>query len=183
MVYFTGYKADIMCLQEVDRKVFNHYLKPFFTQLGYEGDYAIKGGEVAEGSAAFFNCKKFSKIENSRLVFSEHLDKNPVFSHIWDKILHNEPLVKRIMDLKSTLQTILLQSRLKENELILLANTHLYFHPDADHIRLIQAGLAIAYIQNLLNSYKTKVGVLPVLIIIFGNVIHFFFSIQIKGYL
>ncbi|XP_045471233.1 2',5'-phosphodiesterase 12 isoform X1 [Harmonia axyridis] len=151
-----GYNADIICLQEVDRKVFNHDLTPFFSRLGYEGDYAIKGGEVAEGVASFFNLEKFTKLESSRIVFSEHIDKDQIFFHIWEKISENKPLVTRIKDLKSTLQVVLLESRHKENELILVANTHLYFHPDADHIRLIQGGLAISYIQSCLDNFKTK---------------------------
>ncbi|XP_044752653.1 2',5'-phosphodiesterase 12 [Coccinella septempunctata] len=151
-----GYNADIICLQEVDRKVYNHDLTPFFSRLGFEGDYAIKGGEVAEGVACFFSLEKFVKLESSRVVFSEHLDKDPIYSQIWEKISANEPLVTRIMDLKSTLQTVLLQSKVMENELVLLANTHLYFHPDADHIRLIQGGLAITYIQSCLDNFKSK---------------------------
>lgn len=30
-----------------------------------------------------------------------------------------------------------------------MANTHLYFHPDADHIRLLQAAAAFRYVQDV----------------------------------
>lgn len=32
---------------------------------------------------------------------------------------------------------------------ILVANTHLYFHPDADHIRLLQIGLFMLYVKHV----------------------------------
>ncbi|KAL3283062.1 hypothetical protein HHI36_006220 [Cryptolaemus montrouzieri] len=151
-----GYNADILCLQEVDRKIFKHELQPILSYLGFEGDYAMKGREVAEGEACFYRSDKFLKLESSRVVFSEHIDKDPLYSHIWLKICENEKLVSRFMDLSTTLQTNLLQSKHNKNELLLVANTHLYFHPDADHIRLLQAGLAITYLEHCLKHFKKE---------------------------
>ncbi|XP_033238534.1 glucose-repressible alcohol dehydrogenase transcriptional effector isoform X2 [Drosophila pseudoobscura] len=37
----------------------------------------------------------------------------------------------------------------KTDKYLLVANTHLYFHPDADHIRLLQIGFALTYIEYL----------------------------------
>ncbi|XP_026845773.1 2',5'-phosphodiesterase 12 isoform X2 [Drosophila persimilis] len=37
----------------------------------------------------------------------------------------------------------------KTDKYMLVANTHLYFHPDADHIRLLQIGFALTYIEYL----------------------------------
>lgn len=45
---------------------------------------------------------------------------------------------------------------LKSNEhekFILVANTHLYFHPDADHIRLLQIGLFMIYVQHIRETF------------------------------
>ncbi|KAK9879423.1 hypothetical protein WA026_006490 [Henosepilachna vigintioctopunctata] len=151
-----GYNADIICLQEVDRKVFKHDLQPFLSFIGLQGEYAIKGGEVAEGVACFFRSNKFSLLKTDRIVFCEHIDKDPLFSYIWSKVVENPKLVTRILELKTTLQTVLLQSTDNENELLFVANTHLYFHPDADHIRLLQAGFAITFIQNSLETIKKE---------------------------
>lgn len=39
------------------------------------------------------------------------------------------------------------------NNYLLVANTHLYFHPDADHIRLLQIGFFMLYVKYI--YYKT----------------------------
>lgn len=35
---------------------------------------------------------------------------------------------------------------------LLIANTHLYFHPDADHIRLLQGGICMTYLEDIYNK-------------------------------
>ena len=54
-----GYNADIICLQEVDKKVFEYDLKPILGKSGFVGLLRMKTGEVAEGSATFFRQSKF----------------------------------------------------------------------------------------------------------------------------
>lgn len=40
-----------------------------------------------------------------------------------------------------------------------MANTHLYFHPDADHIRLLQIGFSMLYIEDI---YKQMISELNI---------------------
>lgn len=56
---FLGYNADIKCLQEVDVKIFNHYLQPLLEKIGYQGQFYKKGKEVAEGLAVFYRKDRF----------------------------------------------------------------------------------------------------------------------------
>ena len=46
---------------------------------------------------------------------------------------------------------------------LLVANTHLYFHPTACHVRIIQNLIAMRYIENILNQYGRKVGTITVI--------------------
>ena len=41
-----GYNADIMCLQEVDKKIYDGDLSPVFSQHGFDGVFDLKGGVV-----------------------------------------------------------------------------------------------------------------------------------------
>jgi 2',5'-phosphodiesterase len=59
MKEIAGYKADLICLQEVDKKVFNFDLEPFLSELGYSGLFNKKGGKVDEGVACFFRNDSF----------------------------------------------------------------------------------------------------------------------------
>lgn len=45
--------ADVMCLQEVDRKVFERHLEPLLATAGYRGIYTNKVGPVTKGAATF----------------------------------------------------------------------------------------------------------------------------------
>lgn len=54
----AGYQSDIMCLQEVDSKIFLFDLEPFFAEKSYSG-YFKKKGTTAEGLATFYDNQRF----------------------------------------------------------------------------------------------------------------------------
>jgi 2',5'-phosphodiesterase len=46
------------------------------------------------------------------------------------------------------------------NERIVVANTHQYFHPDADHIRLLQTGITLIYLEHLVAEAAAEVSLI-----------------------
>jgi 2',5'-phosphodiesterase len=54
----VGYNGDIVCLQEVDSKIFDLDLQPLLKELNYEGFFQVKG-TTAEGLATFWNSSRF----------------------------------------------------------------------------------------------------------------------------
>ena len=82
---------------------------------------------------------------------------NLIHKEVWEKICENEKLIERVTKRNTVMQTFLLKS-IETGCLILVANTHLYFHPDADHVRLIQGILCIQHIQSILEKQKIKVS-------------------------
>lgn len=118
---------------------------------------SLKGGEVAEGLAFFYYKKRFKHLESERFVFAEQIQSDALFADIWEKISENEQLVKRIIERTSVLQINVVES-LDSSEVLVVANTHLYFHPDADHIRLLQGGILIRYLEDFVAKLKEKVG-------------------------
>lgn len=84
-----------------------------------------------------------SFIEKTNVIVSEIMDQ---FPELWDQVSGNGPLVERIEKRSTALQLTLLRWR-SANKYLLVANTHLYFHPDADHIRLLQFGFAMLHIR------------------------------------
>lgn len=161
LIVSAGYNADIICLQEVDRKVFSNDLEPLFSNLDYESTFSLKGGLVAEGLACFFNSNRFKLLDNTRIILAEHINKDPLFADIWEKIEQNSKLSERILNRTTAVQTTTLQSK-EYDEVLLIANTHLYFHPDADHIRLLQAGLLMKYVTQVYKELQQKVIVYKV---------------------
>ena len=57
--FITGYNSDIICLQEVDSKVFDNDLLPTLSSVGYNGIFNKKGGTVSEGLACLFHESRF----------------------------------------------------------------------------------------------------------------------------
>lgn len=55
----AGYNSDIICLQEVDSRLYNQYYREIFGKLGYYSFYNRKGNRIPEGLAIFFNAHKF----------------------------------------------------------------------------------------------------------------------------
>ena len=52
----------------------------------------------------------------------------------------------------TAVQLTALQSSDDENEMLIVGNTHLFFKPDADHIRLIQTDMCLTQIKLFRNQ-------------------------------
>uniref|UniRef100_A0A2M3Z9Z6 2',5'-phosphodiesterase 12 n=1 Tax=Anopheles braziliensis TaxID=58242 RepID=A0A2M3Z9Z6_9DIPT len=146
-----GYRGDILCLQEVDSKIFDCDLRPILEQKHFAG-YHVPKRNTAEGLATFYDTAKFDFIEKNNVIVSEIMDQ---FPELWDKVCSNEPLVERIVKRSTALQLTLLRSR-SANKYLLVANTHLYFHPDADHIRLLQFGFAMLHTRRVYERIRRE---------------------------
>ncbi|XP_061378254.1 2',5'-phosphodiesterase 12 isoform X2 [Danaus plexippus] len=149
MKELKGYNADIICLQEVDGKIFNKCLKPFLDSDNFNGLFYKKGKTVAEGLACFYNRLRFCLIEDFHILLAKVLEKESYLKNIFDIIKNNTALMERLLDRSSVASATVLQSIENPNEILVVGNTHLYFHPDADHIRLIQGGIFIYWIGEI----------------------------------
>lgn len=89
-------------------------------------------------------------------MLSEQLVTNSLLGHILEKVNMNENLVKKMSERKTTLQILLLES-VENDEILIVANTHFYFHPDADNIRLLQGIISITYLEDYREKMQEKV--------------------------
>ncbi|XP_034481423.1 2',5'-phosphodiesterase 12 [Drosophila innubila] len=148
----VGYNADLLCLQEVDIKIFDYDLKPVLETYNFKGIMTPKG-TCAEGIAMFYRSSRFELLNSYVLHLGDNIGSLPIFAPLWNKIKGNEKLATRICDRSTTLQLCLFQ--LKDTKrYVMVANTHLYFHPDADHIRLLQIGFSLIFVEHI---YKQAV--------------------------
>lgn len=155
MFFYSGYKADIICLQEVDSKVFDADLKPIFSSYGFESEFSKKGGQVSEGMACIFNASKFQLVQSSSHIVAEELSSNPLVADLWVAVQKNENLSKRILERTTSCQLLVLESVFNAKRIV-VANTHLYFHPDADHIRLLQSCVTLRLAQEMRNRQLVR---------------------------
>jgi 2',5'-phosphodiesterase len=152
-----GYNADIMCLQEVDNKIFDGDLNPIFSQNEYEGAFSVKGGVVTEGLACFWNSDKFEKLNDSRMVLAEAVLDDDSFTDILGALNINEALKENFLRRTTALQTVILKSK-NHSEGLIIGNTHLFFKPDADHIRLLQTAMIVRQLEKIKTSAEKNFG-------------------------
>ena len=148
-----GYDADIMCLQEVDQKIFDHDLKPILSTYGYDGEFDLKGGKVSEGLACFWNTEKFKLVDTQRFIISDSILSN----HSMVEMLEANSMLKESFAKRTTaLKVVVLESVLNPKRRLIVGITHLYFRPDADHIRLLQASLCLDHLQEISDQFKAS---------------------------
>ena len=73
-------EVDILCLQEVEREVFDQ-LNGALRPLGYSGLLAMKGGRKPDGCATFYREDRCQLIQEHRLLYADGGD-NPDSGHV-----------------------------------------------------------------------------------------------------
>ncbi|OAD56041.1 2',5'-phosphodiesterase 12 [Eufriesea mexicana] len=147
-----GYKSDIICLQEVDNSVYKNDLQLALRVLHYDSIYNLKN-DLREGLAIFYNQDRFDKLYSDYSVISQGVSLDD-FNIILSKIENNN--AKQTFGNRNTIIQILIL-RSKENpEILVIGNTHLYFLPIADHVRLLQAYYGLLYLRTYAKRVKNE---------------------------
>ena len=160
-----SYNADIICLQEVDGGlIYDSFIEPVMNVMGFDGYYSNKASCQREGCALFWSRRMFD-VSGSRDKSLKSFGIRDLFEYNNESNEEKWESIKGINDLlrdhdelhKITMEKIgqvvqVAKLRLKEskgwscNEAsstskpshIVVANTHLFYHPLADHIRAMQ---------------------------------------------
>ena len=151
----VGYNSDLITLQECDRKVFLRDLQPLLEKFGLEGQFAKKGGQVDEGLATFFRRDKFRLVSFNSVFLPDALHQDQQFRFILDRLSSNADLVKSLTNRTTTLSIAVLEHR-HSGKIVVVGNTHLYFEPNADHIRLIQTEMCRVLQENTRQAIIAK---------------------------
>ena len=150
-----GYNADIICLQEVDNKVFDFDLLPILSEKDeFDGVFDRKGGQVSEGLACFWRTSKFKQLKKQKFILSDSLQSETHFEHMWNVVKCKEQLRERMLSRTTAIQIVVLESLVKKNHGLVVGITHLYFKPDADHVRLLQTALCMGHLEKTLQNMK-----------------------------
>lgn len=83
-------------------------------------------------------------------------------------LLSLHPLIlDNLLQRHNILQTVFLQSTECPDRYLLVANTHLYFHPMGDHIRLLQVEVSVKYLESVLEAFRQKISKDTLIAVIF----------------
>ncbi|XP_072136534.1 2',5'-phosphodiesterase 12 [Mobula birostris] len=144
----SGYHADILCLQEVDKHVFYDSLSPALDAFGFHGLFRIKEKQH-EGLATFFRASKYRLLSQHDVTFSEALASDPLHTDLLQKISANPTIKEKVLQRSTALQVSVLQYLEDSSRKVCIANTHLYWHPKGGHIRLIQIAIAFRHLHQI----------------------------------
>ncbi len=105
------------------------------------------------GKLILHSTIRFRSLNHRRLVVAEALESDERFSDIKACIDANETLRDDVMKRTTAVQTVVLEEVMTSSDGrkrgFVIGNTHLYFRPDADHIRLIQIAVCLRQLEQV----------------------------------
>ncbi|KAL8270625.1 hypothetical protein Esti_005446 [Eimeria stiedai] len=149
--------GDLLCLQECADDVFEEYLNPLLHSRGFSGflDVKSKSSRVVEGCATFVRNRRFSVVSQKAFVLSEELMNNPTFKNLREVLDRRWPHLYRdvLPQLGTIVQLVALEDLLdKQAPTPIIANTHLFFHPRASHVRILQVYILSCLLEEFANA-------------------------------
>ncbi|GBF89998.1 hypothetical protein Rsub_02704 [Raphidocelis subcapitata] len=183
----AAYQPDVLCLQEVDDKVFSEYLRPHLARLGFEGRYTNKQGRVREGAAMFWRASRFS-LAATRDLSMRDVFKQPLapLHAQFEAMLDSSPHLAEALQKVTTIAQISLlvpvapasgaaaaaadggggaAAAAVEGLLppLAVANTHLFFHPFAPHIRSMHTAAMLEEVAAAIEEWGASPTLAPAL--------------------
>lgn len=96
-------------------------------------------------------------VESKQIVFSNEIQKRRNYFQLWELVKRNQNLKTDFLKQSTSLQITVLKVK-DTNKHIVVGNTHLYYHPDANHIRLIQVYMATSFLSYIKKKYQRVSG-------------------------
>lgn len=152
--------TDVICLQEVDRNSFDDFWVPQLKEKGYEGVHTPKTraktmddteSRKVDGCATFWRKSKLRVVAKYGLEYNTLALKREDFKKTAD-------IYNRVMN-KDNIALVVVFERLNappDQQLFVLANTHLHWNPAFKDVKLVQVGLLLEEIERILDKYASN---------------------------
>ncbi|KIH59161.1 endonuclease/exonuclease/phosphatase family protein [Ancylostoma duodenale] len=128
MKELLSYSMDLCFLQEVDHRMQMRYLSALFESIGVEMCFSKKEREVTEGSVIAYRRERFES------VFSECYG------------------IASLLE-ESGSDVLVLRDRIS-GDLIVCGNTHLHHNPKHEHLKALQATVAVRKLESIQKHYS-----------------------------
>ncbi|KAL9262097.1 Carbon catabolite repressor protein 4 homolog 2-like protein [Drosera capensis] len=155
----VGYRADIVCLQEVQSDHFEEFFSPELDMHGYQAIYKRKTSEVIQtldGCATFFRRDRFSHVKKYEVEFNKAAQSltEAVVPNAQKKIALNR-LVKDNVALILVLEAKFGHQGIDnpgKRQLLCVANTHVNVHQDLKDVKLWQVHTLLKGLEKIAAS-------------------------------
>lgn len=138
------YQSDVLCLQEVGLDMLDPWLLSFFRELDYEHQFHCGQGKN-HGILIAWRKHKFTFIMKQIIAYNDrtHGDTEEEMKNLTGPRTNNVGLVCLLKDIES-------------QQTVMVATTHLYFHPLGTAVRARQLNILIRNVEKLNRDYDVK---------------------------
>lgn len=147
--------SDILCFQEMEYQIYNDFWKDQMKNLGYDSifqkkpkpGYWKKSSNMMDGVSIFYNKEKFDLLNYEQINFANH------FKH--SKIIDQTLDTQTRLNIRNTVAIIAVLKHKFTNEVLFVSNTHLYWSPKHDDVKLMQTYLLTNLLKkSIMRHYK-----------------------------
>eukprot|EP00397_Hematodinium_sp_SG-2012_P013756 GEMP01013977.1.p1 GENE.GEMP01013977.1~~GEMP01013977.1.p1 ORF type:complete len:566 (+),score=114.99 GEMP01013977.1:85-1782(+) len=153
---------DIACLQEVQASTYTDLYTVFpqseFLHLFWPRKYD-NSADLTEGCALALRKDKFELLDNKDVLLRKELLDDGVMGQDWTQNSW-APTVKTVIENLGTVAQICTVKEKRTGKVLVICNTHLFYHPDACHIRVLQ----VAKLIEILAPIVKKTGATPIIV-------------------
>lgn len=146
-------KADIICLQELDRNSYDEFFRKELSLLGYKGYYAQKSraetiGENAkfvDGCGTFWKDKTYTVLDTQHFVLGRKAVERAGAKSSAD-------MLNRVWQRDDIATVVFLENRYTGSRMI-VGNTHTFWDPAFRDVKLIQVAVFMEELNKLADKY------------------------------
>ncbi|GBG88763.1 hypothetical protein CBR_g48381 [Chara braunii] len=170
-----GYRADILCLQEVQSDHFEEFFAPELDKHGYAAFYKRKTTEsqlytgsvfVIDGCATFFRRDRFSLVRKYEVDFnkaaislSEHLAPAASKKVALSRLLKDNVALIVVLESQDPMEVQDGPGPTRKGQLLCVANTHIHANPELKDVKLWQVHTLLKGLEKIANC-----GNIPMLV-------------------
>lgn len=114
--------------------------------------------QISEGEAIFYDASRFSLVAKESTPISDFFEYDPSCSELRKGLASAPVFMEEVAKKHSIILVTLLRSVETPNNYLLVANTHLYYHPKGDHIRLVQVAVMVNYLRTMVEKFSQFLG-------------------------
>lgn len=114
--------------------------------------------QIHEGAAIFFDTSKFSLVSTESTSLNEFFDSDPSCSALCKGLKDAPYFFREVKKKHNVVLSVFLRCLEMPDHYLLVATTHLYYHPKGDHVRLAQVAITLNFLKSKLEKYLHSVG-------------------------
>lgn len=114
--------------------------------------------QINEGEAIFYDTSRFNLVAQDTAPLGNFLQNDPSCSELQAGLASAPSFLEEVTKRSSIVAVVVLQSVECPDHYLLVSNTHLYYHPKGDHIRLIQAAVLVNFLRTRIQKFAGLLG-------------------------